>query len=44
MSYLNGMLLLTVKGNLGPLKGGNYKLCCCVEMLHRAAFYATIVI
>lgn len=36
--------ILSVKGNCLALKGAQYKLCCCVEMLAGTAFYTTIVI
>lgn len=35
--------VLSVKGNRFALKGADYKLCCCIEMLVRTAFHATIV-
>jgi hypothetical protein len=34
---------LSVKGICFALKGADNKLCCCVEMLAGARFYATIV-
>jgi hypothetical protein len=35
--------ILSVKGNCDPLKGADYKLCCCVEKLAGTSFYATSV-